>query len=74
MSGHDVEFDLVQAEREEDTEIVDFLRSLIEEIDENDWSKNVLITLISDAGTRTFSLEAGGGQESLRAVTAEFSG
>ena len=74
MSGHDVEFDLVQAEREEDTEIVDFLRSLIQEIDENDWSKNVLITLISDAGTRTFSLEAGGGQESLRAVTAEFSG
>ncbi len=74
MSGHDVEFDLVQAEREEDSEIVDFLRSLIEEIDENDWSKNVLITLISDAGTRTFSLEAGGGQESLRAVTAEFSG
>jgi hypothetical protein len=74
MSGHDVEFDLVAAEREEDTEIVDFLRSLIEEIDENDWSKNVLITLISDAGTRTFSLEAGGGQESLRAVTAEFSG
>jgi len=74
MSGHDVEIDLVSAEREEDTEIVEFLRSLIAEIDENDWSKNVLITLISDAGTRTFSLEAGGGQESLRAVTAEFSG
>jgi hypothetical protein len=74
MSGHDVEIDLVSAEREEDTEIVEFLRSLIEEIDENDWSKNVLITLISDAGTRTFSLEAGGGQESLRAITAEFSG
>ena len=74
ISGHDVEFDLVQAEREEDTEIVEFLRSLLQEIDENDWSKNVLITLISDAGTRTFSLEAGGGQESLRTVTAEFSG
>jgi len=74
MSGHDVEIDLVSAEREEDTEIVEFLRSLLKEIDENDWSKNVLITLISDAGTRTFSLEAGGGQESLRAVTAEFSG
>ena len=74
MSGHDVEIDLVSAEREEDTEIVEFLRSLLQEIDENDWSKNVLITLISDAGTRTFSLEAGGGQESLRAVTAEFSG
>ena len=74
MSGHDVEIDLISAEREEDTEIVDFLRSLLQEIDENDWSKNVLITLISDAGTRTFSLEAGGGQESLRTVTAEFSG
>ncbi len=74
MSGHDVEIDLISAEREEDTEIVEFLRSLLQEIDENDWSKNVLITLISDAGTRTFSLEAGGGQESLRAVTAEFSG
>lgn len=74
MSGHDVEIDLVSAEREEDAEIVEFLRSLLQEIDENDWSKNVLITLISDAGTRTFSLEAGGGQESLRTVTAEFSG
>ena len=74
MSGHDVESDLVSAEREEDTEIVEFLRSLLEEIDENDWSKNVLITLISNAGTRTFSIEAGGGQESLRAITAEFSG
>lgn len=74
MSGHDVEIDLVSAEREEDTEIVEFLRSLLQEIDENDWSQNVLITLISDAGTRTFSLEAGGGQESLRAITAEFSG
>ena len=74
MSGHDVEIDLVSAEREEDTEIVEFLRSLIEEIDENDWSKNVLITLISDAGTRTFSIEAGGGQESLRTIGAEFSG
>ena len=74
MSGHDVESDLVSAEREEDTEIVEFLRSLLEEINENDWSKNVLITLISNAGTRTFSIEAGGGQESLRAITAEFSG
>ena len=74
MSGHDVESDLVSAEREEDTEIVEFLRSLLEEINENDWPKNVLITLISNAGTRTFSIEAGRGQESLRAITAEFSG
>ena len=74
MSGEDVERDIAVAESNDDTEIVDFLRSLIEKIDDNDWSKNVLITLISDAGTRTFSLEAGGSQESLRASTEEFSG
>ena len=50
------------------------LEDLMEEIDENDWSKNVLITLISDAGTRTFAVEAGGSQESLRALAEEFSG
>ena len=74
MSGHAIEFDIHTAEREEDEEILDFLRGLMEEIDENDWSKNVLITLISDAGTRTFAVEAGGSQESLRALAEEFSG
>ena len=74
MSGHAIEFDIVQAERYEDEEILKFLRNLIEEIDENDWSKNVLITIISDAGTRTFAVEAGGSQESLRALAEEFSG
>jgi hypothetical protein len=74
MSGEDVERDIAVAESNDDTEIVDFLRSLIEKIDDNDWSKNVLITLISDAGTRTFSLEAGGSQESLRTIASEFSG
>ena len=74
MSGHSIEFDIHTAEREEDTEILEFLRGLMEEIDENDWSKNVLITLISDAGTRTFAVEAGGSQESLRALAEEFSG
>ena len=74
MSGHSIEFDIRTAEREEDTDILEFLRGLMEEIDENDWSKNVLITLISDAGTRTFAVEAGGSQESLRALAAEFSG
>ena len=73
MSGSDIENDLRVAESEDDEEIVKFLRKLIEEVDENDWSKYVLITLISDAGTRTFSLEAGGSQESLRAISAEFS-
>ena len=74
MSGEDIEYDIVAAESAEDDEVVSFLRKLLEEIDENDWSKNVLITLISDAGTRTFSLEAGGCQESLRSIAAEFSG
>jgi hypothetical protein len=73
MSGADVEVDLLSAESAEDGDVVDFCRGLLEEIDENDWSKNVLITLISDAGTRTFAVEAGGSQESLRALAKEFS-
>ena len=74
MSGSDIERDLITAEPQEDEEIIKFLRKLIEEVDDNDWSKNVLITLISDAGTRTFAVEAGGSQESLRALAEEFSG
>ena len=74
MSGDAIEFDIHTAEREDDTDVLEFLRGLIKEIDENDWSKNVLITLISDAGTRTFAVEAGRSQESLRALAAEFSG
>tara|TARA_R110002012_G_scaffold83240_3_gene209628 strand:+ start:469 stop:891 length:423 start_codon:yes stop_codon:yes gene_type:complete len=74
MSGSDVEGDIIVAESEGDRDVLEFLRKLMEEIDENDWSKNVLITLISDAGTRTFSVEAGGSQESFREITAEFSG
>ena len=74
MSGSDVEIDLMFAESVEESEdVIKFLRDLLQEIDENDWSKNVLITLISDAGTRTFSVEAGGSQESLRALAKEFS-
>tara|TARA_Y100000992_G_C21251613_1_gene486153 strand:+ start:242 stop:664 length:423 start_codon:yes stop_codon:yes gene_type:complete len=74
MSGNEIEFDIRVAEREEDTDILEFLRKLMEEIDENDWSQNVLITLISDAGTRTFAVEAGRSQESLRAIASEFTG
>ena len=74
MSGSDIEGDILVAEAEDDDEVLDFLRKTLEEIDDNDWSTHVLITLISDAGTRTFSIEAGGGQESLRAIGAEFSG
>tara|TARA_R100001443_G_scaffold68931_1_gene77575 strand:+ start:3015 stop:3437 length:423 start_codon:yes stop_codon:yes gene_type:complete len=74
MSGNEIEFDIRVAEREEDEDILKFLRGLMEEIDENDWTQNVLITLISDAGTRTFAIEAGRGQESLRAIASEFTG
>ena len=74
MSGHAIQFDIVQAERYEDEDILKFLRKLLEEIDENDWTKNVLITLISDAGTRTFAVEAGGSEESFRALAEEFKG
>ena len=74
MSGHAIEFDIAVAERESDEEILKFLRDLMEEVDDNDWSNNVLITLISDAGTRTFAVEAGGSQESLIALAEEFKG
>ena len=74
MSGHAIEFDIRIAEREEDEDVLEFLRGLMEEVDTNDWSQNVLITLISDAGTRTFAVEAGRSQESLRALAEEFRG
>ena len=74
MSGDSVETDIVTAERLEDEEVLKMLRGLIEKIETNDWTKNVLITLISDAGTRTFAIEAGGCQESFRALAEEFSG
>ena len=72
MSGHHIEEDLRVAEREEDTEVYDFMLDLLQRVNDNDWSKNVLITLISDAGTRTFAVEAGGSQESFRALSGEF--
>ena len=72
MSGADIEGDLLIAESHRDTDVKDFLRPLIDKIDQNDWATNVLITLISNAGTRTFAVEAGRSQESLRAFAAEF--
>ena len=72
MSGSSIESDIYTAESEEDNDVLEFLRGLLQEIDDNDWSKNVLITLISDAGTRTFAVEAGGSQESFQSLAAEF--
>ena len=68
MSGSDIEEDIYRAEVVSDDEVLVFLRDIMEKIDTNDWNTNVLISLISNAGTRTFSLEAGGCQESLRAL------
>ena len=74
MSGNHIEEDLRKAESLEDDDVVAMLRSLMEQIDSNDWSKYVLITIISKDGTRTFNCEAGGSQESLRALAEEFTG
>ena len=75
MSGFDIENDIRLAESDEDgEEVLKFLRQTMKEIDENDWTKNVLITLISDAGTRTFAIEAGRGQEEFHSIAAEFTG
>tara|TARA_B100001778_G_scaffold219961_1_gene182328 strand:- start:265 stop:687 length:423 start_codon:yes stop_codon:yes gene_type:complete len=71
MGGHEIEKDIATAEREEDEDVADFLRDLMCRIDENPWNDNVLLTIISDAGTRTFSVEAGRSQESLREITDE---
>jgi len=74
MSGADIEGDILVAESHGDNDVLDFLRPLIFKVDSNDWQKHVLITLISDAGSRTFAVEAGGSQESLRAFASEFTG
>ena len=74
MSGHDIEEDLRKAESFEDEETVKMLRQVLEEVDENDWETNVVFTFITHDGTRTYSVEAGGSAESLRALASEFSG
>jgi len=74
MSGADIESDLIVAEMEGDDDVSAFLKPLIDKVNTNDWQNHVLITLISDAGTRTFAVEAGGSQESLRAFASEFTG
>ena len=74
MTGYDIEEDLRMAESLEDEETVKMLRQVLEKVDENDWETNVVFTFITHDGTRTYSVEAGGSQESLRALAAEFSG
>ena len=74
MSGHDIEKDIRMAESLEDDETVKMLRQVLEEVDENDWENNVVFTFITHDGTRTYSVEAGGSAESLRALTGELTG
>ena len=56
MSGSSIEADIDSTDNEEDADTLEFLRDILQEIDGNDWSKNVLITLISDVGTRTLAI------------------
>ena len=74
MSGNDIEEDLRAAESAGDDEVIKMLRQVIEQVDENDWENNVVFTFITHDGTRTYSVAAGGSSESLRALTAEFTG
>ena len=74
MSGHDIEKDLRLAETYEDEDTVKMLRQVLEKVDENDWENNVVFTFITNDGTRTYSVEAGGSTESFRALASEFSG
>ena len=74
MSGSDIEVDLTFAESLEDDETVKMLRQVLEQVDENDWENNVVFTFITHDGTRTYSVEAGGSAESLRALTGELTG
>ena len=74
MSGYDIEKDLRLAETYEDEETIKMLRQVMEQIDENDWETHVVFTFITNDGTRTYSVEAGGSTESLRALASEFSG
>ena len=72
MSGYDIEKDLALAESLEDEETVKMLRQVLEKVDENDWETHVVFTFITHDGTRTYSAEAGGSAESLRALASEF--
>ena len=74
MSGYDIEKDLRLAEIYEDEETIKMLRQVMEQIDENDWETHVVFTFITNDGTRTYSVEAGGSAESFRAIASEFSG
>ena len=56
MSGSDIEGDIIATREEGDTEAEQWLTSTLETIDATDWSKYVLITMISDDITKTYPI------------------
>tara|TARA_X000001388_G_scaffold50498_1_gene36479 strand:- start:6488 stop:6916 length:429 start_codon:yes stop_codon:yes gene_type:complete len=74
LNGDEIQAELLQAESFEDEETVKFLRKVLEQVDNNDWNHNVVFTYLTPDGTRTYSVEIGGSQESFRAITSEFTG
>ena len=70
VNGDDIEADIIAAESAEDDDVKDFLLGVLQRVNDNDWTKYVLITLIAEHGTRTFNLEAGGSQESFHEAAA----
>ena len=74
IKGEDIESDLRIAEAHEDTFMINIFRQCLSQIETNDWSKFVLITLCDGDGIRIFPVEPKGAQENLRAIASEFSG
>lgn len=72
MNGNDIEQDLRLAESNEDDETVKMLRQVLEKVDDNNWETHVVFTFITNDGTRTYCVEAGGSAESFRAIASEF--
>lgn len=74
LPAAEIEKDISLSESNEDEEVTKMLRGVMKHVDENDWTTNVLITIISDAGTRTYPVEAGRSQECLNSLAEEFKG
>ena len=70
VNGNDIEKDIMAAESAQDDDVKDFLLGILQRVNDNDWTRYVLITLIAEHGTRTFNLEAGGSQESFHEAAA----
>ena len=58
FSSTDIQADILDAEEEDDHDSLEFLRGQLKEVSENDWSQNVLITLVSDSVVKTMTLNS----------------